>query len=272
MSSVTITATSGLRVIPAAVLDLRRPHRMLERSLMVTRRNWMVVFSGFFEPLFYLLSIRIGMSELVGDLTFGGKAVDYAEFVAPALMAASAMNGAVYDATMNVFFKLKYAKLYDAVLSTPMSPADVALGEIGWAVVRGTLYAVAFLGTMAALGMTGSIWSLAAVPFCVLIAFAFASVGMAITTYMRSWVDFEYVTAATLPLFLFSATFYPLASYGDWGWIVQLSPLYHGVALVRGANTGTLGVSTLGHAGILVAMAVVGLVIAARRVKVLLLK
>ena len=63
MSTVTITATSGLRIIPGAMLDLRRPQRMLERSLMVTRRNWMIVFGGFFEPLFYLLSIRIGMSS-----------------------------------------------------------------------------------------------------------------------------------------------------------------------------------------------------------------
>ena len=272
MSTVTITATSGLRVIPGAVLDLRRPHRMLERSLMVTRRHWMVVFSGFFEPLFYLLSIRIGMSKLVGDVTFGGEEIDYAEFVAPALMAASAMNGAVYDATMNVFFKLKYARLYDAVLSTPMSPADVALGEIGWAVTRGTLYSAAFLVTMAAMGMCGSIWALLAVPFCMLIAFAFASVGMAVTTYMRSWVDLEYVTAATLPLFLFSATFFPVSSYEEWGWIVQLSPLYHGVALVRAANTGTLDASAFGHIAVLVSMTVVGLVIAARRVKTLLLR
>ena len=260
------------RIMPVQLREAKRAHHMVERSMVVYRRGWVMIVSGFFEPLFYLLSIRIGMSELVGDVTFGGKAVDYAGFVAPALMAASAMNGAVYDSTMNVFFKLKYAKLYDAVLATPMSPADVALGEIGWAVVRGTLYAVAFLGTMAALGMTGSMWSLAAVPFCVLIAFAFASVGMAITTYMRSWVDFEYVTAATLPLFLFSTTFYPLSSYGEWGWIVQLSPLYHGVALVRAANTGTLDASALASVGVLLAMTVVGLVIAARRVKSLLLK
>ena len=73
-------------------------------------------------------------------------------------MAASAMNGAVYDSTMNVFFKLKHARLYDAVLATPMVPADVALGEIGWAVVRGMLYSVAFLLTMGALGMVGSPW------------------------------------------------------------------------------------------------------------------
>lgn len=272
MSSATIAASSGLRIVPAAVFEIRRPQRMLERSLMVTRRNWIIVFSGFFEPLFYLLSVRVGMSKLVGDVQFGGRTVDYSEFVAPALMAASAMNGAVYDATMNVFFKLKYVKLYDAVLSTPMTPADVALGEIGWAVTRGTLYAVAFLGTMWALGMTASPWVLLSVPLCMLIAFAFASVGMAVTTYMRSWVDFEYITAATLPLFLFSATFYPMSSYGEWGWIMQLSPLYHGVALVRAANTGTLGWSAFAHIAVLLAMTIVGLVVASRRVKSLLIK
>ena len=70
---------------------------------------------------------------------------------------------------------------------------------------------------------------------------------MALTTYMRSWADFEYVTAVTLPLFLFSATFYPVSSYGDWAWVVQLSPLYHGVALVRAVNLGMFEWAMLGH-------------------------
>jgi lipooligosaccharide transport system permease protein len=265
-------ATAGWSIVPAAALDVRRPQRMLERSLMVYRRSWLIIVSGFFEPLFYLLSIRIGISELVGEVTIGGRVVAYADFVAPALMAASAMNGAVYDATMNVFFKLKYAKLYDSMLATPMSPGDVAVGEIGFAVVRGVLYALAFLLTMSALGMVRSAQMLLAVPICVLIAFAFAAVGMALTTYMRSWVDFEYINAAILPLFLFSATFYPLASYGDWGWVVQLSPLYHGVALVRDANLGALGVSSLPHVTVLAGLAVVGLAVAAHRVERLLLK
>ena len=104
---------------------------------MVNRHTWLIIVTGFFEPLFYLLSIRVGFGSLVGDVEYAGQSIPYAEFVAPALMAASAMNGAVYETTMNVFFKLKHAKLYDAVLATPMVPADVALGEIGWAVVRG---------------------------------------------------------------------------------------------------------------------------------------
>jgi lipooligosaccharide transport system permease protein len=266
-----MTATV-LRIVPPELLTARRPHRLMERSLLTTRRTWMIMFSGFFEPLFYLLSIRVGLGSLVGDVTVGGQVVDYPTFVAPALMAASAMNGAVYDSTMNVYFKLRHAHTYDAVLATPLTSADVALGEIGWAVVRGSIYSTAFLVTMWALGMVDSPAAVLALPVCVLIAFAFASAGMAATTYMRSWADFEYVPAISLPLFLFSATFYPLSSYGEWAWVVQLSPLYHGVALVRAASLGEpLGWAALGHVAVLAAVAMVGLTIATRRIERLLL-
>ena len=153
-------------------------------------------------------------------------------------MAASAMNGALFESTMNVFFKMKYARVYDAALATPLTSGDIALGEISYATIRGALYSVAFLITMWALGMTGSVWSLAMVPVAVLVSFAFSAVGMAGTTYMRTWADFEYVPSVMLPMFLFSATFYPLSSYGDWQWLVQISPLYHGVAMTRGAQSG----------------------------------
>lgn len=271
-STALVGTRTGLRILPPELLAARRPHRMFERSLLTNRRTWIIIVSGFFEPLFYLLSIRIGFSELVGDVEDGGRSVPYAEFVAPALMAASAMNGAVYDSTMNLYFKLRHARTYDTILATPMTPADVALGEIGWAVIRGFTYSVAFLLTMWALGMTASPWIVLSLPVCVLIGFAFGSVGMACTTYMRTWADFEYVSAVTLPLFLFSATFYPLSTYGDWGWVVQLSPLYHGVALVRAANLGELDWSVLGHVAFLLAMTFVGLSVASRRVEALLLK
>jgi lipooligosaccharide transport system permease protein len=272
MSTVTVERiTRDWRIVPAEVFLARRPQRMMERSLLVVRRSPIIYVSGFFEPLFYLLSIRIGFSELVGTVEVGGESVPYAAFVAPALMAASAMNGAVYDSTMNVYFKLRHAHLYDAVLATPMTPGDVALGEIGFAVLRGLLYSVAFLVTMWVMGMVDSPWVVMAIPSCVLIGFAFAAVGMAATTAMRSWADFEYVSAITLPLFLFSGTFYPPESYGSWGWVLQLSPLYHGVALVRGFNLGHLEWAMLGHAGFLAVLAAIGLVIASRRVSSLLL-
>jgi lipooligosaccharide transport system permease protein len=269
--SVLTNPAAATRIVPASVFDIRRPQRMVERSVMTYRRSWLVLVTGFFEPLFYLLSIRIGLSALVGDVETGGVLVPYDQFVAPGLMAASAMNGAVFDSTMNVFFKIKVSKTYDAVLTTPMTAADVALGEIAFAVIRGGLYSTAFMLTMWALGMVQSPWVVMAVPACILIGFAFASVGMALTTFMRSWEDFEYVPAVTLPLFLFSATFYPLSQYGDWAWIVQISPLYHGVELVRAANLGMWDNTLIVHAAVLVGMAIIGAGVAARRIERLLL-
>ena len=261
-----------LRIVPPAILRARRPQRMLERQWILNRRGgWMIVVSGFFEPLFYLLSIRVGFGGLVGDVTDGGQVLPYAEFVAPALFASSAMNGAIYEAT-NVFFKLKYEKTYDGVLATPMTSGDVALGEMLYSAIRGVLYATAFLVTMWALGMTASWWSLAMVPVAALISLAFSAVAIAGTTYMRTWADFEYVPSITLPMFLFSATFYPLSSYGGWSWLVQLSPLYHGVVVVRGLNQGDLEWSYLPHLGVLAAMAVFGLSLTAKRIDRLLLK
>jgi lipooligosaccharide transport system permease protein len=265
-------ASLPLRIIPPAVLTARRPHRFLERQWMVNRAGgWVILVTGFFEPLFYLLSIRIGFSALVGDIDDDGVLIPYEEFVAPALMAASAMNGAIYESTMNIFFKLKYEKVYDAALATPLTSGDVALGEILNATLRGALYSLAFLVTMWALGMTSSPWVVLAVPVAALLAFMFSAIGMASTTYIRSWADFEYIPSIMLPLFLFSATFYPLSAYGDWAWVVQLSPLYHGVAVIRGLNLGELSWAMLGHVGVLVALAIGGLTLTARRVERLLL-
>lgn len=231
----------------------------------------MILVTGFFEPLFYLISIRIGFGSLVGDVDVDGTLIPYAEFVAPALMAAAAMNGAVYESTMNIFFKLKHERIYDAALATPLTSGDVALGEILNATIRGGLYGAAFLATMFALDMTSSAWVILALPVSVLISFAFSAVGMAATTYMRSWADFEYVPSVILPLFLFSATFYPLSAYGDWAWVVQLSPLYHGVAVIRELNLGAPGWNLVPHIAVLLTLAVVGLGITAKRIERILL-
>ena len=128
--------------------------RLIERHARAYRHAWLVFASGVFEPLFYLLSVGLGLGVLVGKVPGpGGQLIPYRDFVAPGLLAVSSMNGAMYDSTFNVFFRLKYAKLYDAVLATPMRPAQVALGEIGWALLRGTIYAAAFMLVMLAMGL-----------------------------------------------------------------------------------------------------------------------
>jgi lipooligosaccharide transport system permease protein len=263
-----------LRVFPLYPLSARRAGHLVHRNLLVARRTWPLFVSGFFEPFFYLLSIGVGIGGLVGPVvTDSGSALTYQEFVAPGLLASAAMNGAVYDAVFNVFFKLRYSKLYDAVLATPLSGPDAAVGETVWALLRGAAYSAAFLVIMAILGLVGSWWAVLALPAAVLIGFAFAAVGLAATTFLRGWQDFAFVQLALLPLFLFSTTFYPLSTYpGPLQVVVQCTPLYHGIELIRGLVTGDVGWALVGHAGYLAVMGLAGLALGARRLSGLLLR
>jgi lipooligosaccharide transport system permease protein len=267
------TGTLLARIVPPSVMGGRRARHLLERNFHVYRHAWIVIFSGFFEPLFYLFSIGVGLGKLVGDIAGpNGQLIPYASFVAPALLGAAAMNGAVYESTFNIFFKLKYAKIYDAVLATPMAPGDIAIGEIAWSLFRGALYAAGFLVVMWFMGLMPSLWGLLSVPAALLLGFGFAAAGMAATSYMRSWQDFDLVALVTLPLFLFSATFYPLSVYPAWlRWTAQLSPLYHGVVVIRSLTLGMFEWSMIYHVGFLVVMGVIGMVVAARRLETLLL-
>jgi len=253
----------------------RFPSRhLVYRNYRVHRREWLIFVSGFLEPLLYLLSIGVGIEQLVGEFRLAdGTVVSYTQFVAPAMLAASAMNGSLFDTTFGVFFKLRYEKVYDAVLASPLRPFDVAVGEVVYALIRGAVYGCMFVAVMAALGLTPSVWSVLAPLAAVLIAFAFGGAGMALTTYMRSWQDFDFITLAVLPMFLFSATFFPLDRYPDGvEWLVQLTPLYHGVVLCRGLTTGAFDLTMLVAVGYLLAMGTAGLVVASRRIGTLLLR
>jgi lipooligosaccharide transport system permease protein len=260
------------RITPLALLGGRHASRVLERNILVYRRSWIFIISGFFEPLFYLLSIGVGLSHLVGPIPVDGHLVPYTAFVAPGLLASSAMNGAMIDSTFLVFFKLKIAKTYDAMLATPLGVDDVALGELSWCVLRGALYSAAFLGIMAILGYVVSPWAVLCWPAAVLISLAFASAGMAGTTYMRTWQDFDMISLAFIPLFLFSATFFPITVYPGWlQAVVRCTPLYQGVVLVRAADLGIFSWILLAHIAYLVVMAVTGVLITRRRLGALLL-
>jgi lipooligosaccharide transport system permease protein len=255
-------------------LGSRRARYLVERNIYVYRHGWIVLLSGFFEPLFYLGSIGFGLGALVGTVNGpGGQPISYQLFVAPALLGSAAMNGAIAEGTFNFFFKLRYNKTFDSILSTPMSPGDVAVGELVWALIRGGIYAVAFLIVMAVLGLIVSPWVVLAVPGALLIGFAFGAVGMAATSFMRTWQDFDLIQLVVLPLFLFSGTFYPLDTYPEaLRVVVQLTPLYQGVDLLRSLVVGHLDASLLVHVAYLGAMGFIGLAVVARRLDRLLLK
>jgi lipooligosaccharide transport system permease protein len=267
-----VRSTALLRIVPLH-LYAGRAHVLMERSVRAYRQSWMVVASGFFEPLFYLLAMGNGLGSLIGQVSTAAGPVAYAAYIAPALLATSAMNGAILDSTNNVFFKMKFAKLYDGMLATSLGPVDVALGEIIWSLVRGGLYSVAFVLVILGLGLLASWWALLAVPVALVIAFGFAAVGMAITSYMKTFQNLEWVQILLLPMFLFSTTFYPLGVYPrPLQLLVECLPLYHGIELMRGLCLGLVSPSLFLHLLYFAAMIVVGLTVASRRLEKLLLR
>lgn len=262
------TYTAASRISPWFVFGADRSLRLVHRNLVAARRFWLIIVSGFFEPLFYLVGLGIGVGALVGNLRYGSRTVSYEEFVAPALFAASAMNGAIYETTGNVFFKLNYARTYDGVLATPLGVRDVAVAETIYALMRGGLYAIVFVLVMLLLGLVESAWVVAAIPAALLIGAAFAAIGLSAVTLMRAWADFGFVELATLPMFLFSATFVPVEYYPRAAqWVLPLTPLYHGVELIRAFTLGIVGWGVLIHIGYLLVMMALGVWFTARRLQ-----
>ncbi len=265
---------TALRVAPLFLIGSRRSARLVERNIFVYRHAWLMILSGFFEPLFYLLGIGFGLGSLVGTITGpGGEPISYQAFVAPALLASSAMNGAIAESTFNFFFKLNYNKTFTSILATPLSAGDIALGELAWALIRGGLYSVGFLAVMLVLGLASSPWVIFAIPAALLIGFAFGAVGMAATSFMKTWQDFDLVQLVVLPMFLFSGTFFPVDAYPPaLQFLVQITPLYQGVDLIRSLSVGAISPVLLVHVAYLSVMGLVGLAITSRRLDVLLLK
>ncbi len=251
-----------------------RSRAIMERAYIAFKSStWMIVVSGFVEPVLFLLSFGYGLKDLVGDITVAGQPIYYVAFITPALLATSAMNGAIYDSTMNVYFKLKHDRIYHGMLATSLGPMDVALGEISWALLRGLSYAIGFMAIVTPLGLIPSMWGILAIPAAVLIAFGFASFGMAVTSYMKSWQQLEIVNVVLLPMFLFSGSFYPLSVFPDWlQTVIRLFPLAHAIDLVRGLTLGNISWALVGHAMYFVVMIVVGLFFTTKRLDALFMR
>ena len=251
-----------------------RSRAIMERAYIAFKSStWMIVISGFVEPVLFLLSFGYGLKDLVGDITVAGQPIGYVAFITPALLATSAMNGAIYDSTMNVYFKLKHDRIYHGMLATSLGPMDVALGEISWALLRGLSYAIGFMAIVTPLGLIPSMWGILAIPAAVLIAFGFASFGMAVTSYMKSWQQLEIVNVVLLPMFLFSGSFYPLSVFPDWlQTVIRLFPLAHAIDLVRGLTLGNVSWALVGHAMYFVVMIVVGLFFTTKRLNALFMR
>jgi lipooligosaccharide transport system permease protein len=262
--------------IAQSIPSFRRSTRMVQRSLLVYKHGWMTILSGFFEPLFYLLGIGIGLGAIVPDID----GISYSAFVAPGLLASSCLNGAISDGFFNIFFKLNFERTYDGILATPMRVPDIAFGEVLWALGRGSIYSAAFLLVLLGLGeatgrpMLLSRWALLALPAAVFVAASFSAMALCVTSFVRKIQDFDVVMGLlVMPMFLFSGIFVPIAQFPEpVQWIMRLTPLYHGVSILRQLTTGAVGPDMLVHAGYLLLVGSVAFATAMRRLERALIK
>jgi lipooligosaccharide transport system permease protein len=246
-----------------------RARAMVRRNVMIYRHTWALLAAEVFEPVLYLLSFGVGIGVLVGGVSgLGGGTIRYAAFVAPALLATAAMNGAMNETTFNMFGKLKTDRTYESILTTPMTVLDVALGEVWWALTRGALVTTGFLAIVTAWGLTPSAWALLAIPSALMIGFAFASLGLLVVTFLRSWQDFQLIQLVMLPMFLFATTFYPLGVYPrPVQVLVEALPLYQSIELVRRPFLGEVGAGLLAPLCYLAVLGAVALALAVRRLE-----
>ncbi|MFC0557358.1 ABC transporter permease [Planotetraspora thailandica] len=253
----------------SAEIPLRpgRAWTMVERNLMIYRHTWPVLLAEIFEPMLYLLAFGVGVGLLVGDVPGLGASISYPQFVAPALLATAAMNGAMNETTFNMYGKLTTDKTYESILTTPMSVRSVALGEVFWALVRGAIVATVFLVVVSIFGLANLPEALLVIPSALLIGFAFAAVGLLTVTFLRSWQDFQLIQLVMLPMFLFATTFFPLDVYPRPVQVfVEVLPLYHSVELVRAAFLGTGGNPAVAVIYLAV-LGIVALAVAVRRLE-----
>ena len=230
------------------------------RNAAVYRKTYKLnIIPNFFEPVFFLLSMGLGVGSYIQTV----EGQPYLQYIAPGLLASQAMMGATFEVTYNCFVKMNFGKVYDSIIATPVHVEEVALGEILWAMTRGTLYAWMFFAVLVPFGAVPGPTALLALPVTVLIAAMFATLGLTFTA-LTPTIDLYsyYFTLFVSPMFLFSGIFFPLDRMPAWCQAAaRLSPLYHGVELVRGVFRGQYTLATAGHGLVILAITAVTFVL-----------
>jgi lipooligosaccharide transport system permease protein len=237
--------------------------RMVQRNGLVYRHVWRgSVFSSFLQPTLFLIAMGFGLGTMIDPRTAalpGG--VSYMEFLAPGLLAAAAMQVATFESTYPVLGKVTWHRNYEAINATPMRTSDLVLGELAWIAVRLGTSAAAFVLVMAAFGIPRSAGVLLAIPATVLTGIAFSAPMMAyaVTRTNSSTFNVLYRFGVT-PMFLFSGVFFPIGRLPEWlERVAWLTPLFHGVELVRGLTLGSTSRQWPIHAAYLTALTAIGI-------------
>jgi lipooligosaccharide transport system permease protein len=258
---------------PAPITWLSGIARVFEYRLLSYRRTFRSsIFNSFVGPALFLAAMGVGLGTYVDQSAtaeLGG--VSYLAFLAPGLLAATAMQTASFEATFPIMGGLVWNRVYHGMYATPIRPSDVALGNLAWIAFRVLLVSSVFVLVTALFGAAASPLIVLAIPVGVLTGLAFAGPIAAFSATQRTVEKFNAVFRFGItPLFLFSGTFFPIESLPTFLQpVAWLTPLYHGVALSRGLSLGTAGeepLLMLAHAAVLLAFAAAGAYAAVRTV------
>jgi lipooligosaccharide transport system permease protein len=237
--------------------------RVFEHHVLVYRRVWRgSLFSSFLSPVLFLAAMGLGLGAIVdANNPQGVGGADYLGFLAPGLLAATAMQTAAFESTYPIMAGLVWLKTYDAMIATPIEARSVVFGQLAWVTTRLTLVSVVFLVVTVLFGAVGLVPGLLALPFAVLTGLAFAAPIQAFSATQRNDTIFNAIFRFLVtPLFIFSGTFFPLSQLPDFlepvAWVL---PLFHGVSLTRGIALGTLDpVGAVLHTAILLGFVAAG--------------
>jgi lipooligosaccharide transport system permease protein len=251
-----------------------QPLRAYEHWLAQYKRVWRgTIGTSLVNPILYVTALGVGLGTIVDQTQNAPGGVPYLDFVAPGLVAAAAMQTATIESTWPVMAAIKWSRVYHAMIATPLSERDAFVGHQLFVITRVFTSAAAYLAVIAVFGAVASWWGILVVPAAVLIGTAFSMPMAALAAAVEE--DRTFVTVfrfLIVPMFLFSGTFFPVSTYPEWLQIVvQATPLYHGVDLLRSLTTGDVGIAQLGNVAYLGALGLVGTWIASRRVEKLLL-
>lgn len=247
---------------------------VVEYQLRVARRYWRsLLVTGLITPLLYVLALGVGLGVVIDDQPDAALGVPYLQFVAPALVTATALQLAAGDSTYPVMSGFRWERTFQGIAVTPLRPAQICDGQLLWMALRLLVNSAAYLAVMASFGAARTWGVLLCVPVALLTGMAFAA---PVTAFAANVADdarsfgtlFRFVVT---PMFLFSGTFFPISQLPAWGgWLARVSPLWHGTELARGAALGsglTVGAATV-HVLYLGGLLVAGVVVARRQFRV----
>ena len=230
--------------------SLRGAVHMWQRNALIGRKALFTTLAPrFMEAIAYLLIMGLGLGTYVATI----RGVDYVQFIAPGVAASSVMFGAILETTYNAFVRIHVRRVYEAVVTTPLSVGDVVVGEYLWSATRAVIYGCVFLVVMLPFGLIASPWVLLAPLVFAIGALCFAVLGMAYTALVSNIEHFNiFFTGLMTPMFLFGGIFFPFDDLPTWaqviGWCL---PLSHLVEATRDLVLGDVAWSTLLHVGAL---------------------